>query len=531
MKNLTRHFIGLMFVLIGSFTSVWAQPHRSISDEQPEICLNQKVNESSDQNKTVSKPFHQTIIKDYATCLSMKSGENHSLPAHLIPSEQDKLKPIIDSFTIFNSCYDTVFIEALYTQHKKEFTLTDSVILPKQSVKIYYSHQPPYLIWPIADIEHQAVLDIKDGGRKNLTVSYNWIDMAKVDSTHLGDTAILFEHPADDLLSKEHFITDINLYPLAEGKALLKTGEKVGDWRFHNKKGTQLEYQTISKSMAFGLIPSDHTTSLSAENVQLQVRENGHWITPIFEQKDLSFWFYVRPNTDSIRFTHNDQIGLFTFDYERQRKKTVHQLFMMTSETEYFVSRGQKTPITFIDTAFVFRWNDNEFLKTQEYPIDHSKILSEIQKGFSEAFFGPFHLGSQDIMVSTTSENIEKLESLKVELLKNKYVYSVYCSLEYLGQPTYNSTEFSTQFSSYIGQDSIRAIAAEFGFEVMNNYYQGNLVQLKHQRKIFDRAMLKDLNALSDHPAVWQVDPNLYFPLEIDELQEPVPELLPDTHY
>jgi hypothetical protein len=479
----------------------------------------------SNQTKTPLVPDPKTIIKDYARCLSIKGSENHQLPAHLIPAERDKLKPILDTFELNNACYDTVFIPAFYNQRSREFTLSDSVILPKQSVQFSYLHQPPYLIWPIAEIEHQVVFDVKDGGRKNLKVSYHWIDLSKVDSSHLGDTAILFERPADDLLSHEQFITDTHLHPLAEGKALIETGEKVGDWRLHNKKGTQLEYQTVSKRMAFGLIPSDNNTSLSADSVVLQVRENGRWITPIYKHQDLSFWFYVRPNTDSIRFTHNDQIGLFTFDYESQRNETVHQLFMMSPQTEYFVSRGQKTPITFVDTAFVFRWNVNEFLKTQQYPIDHSKVLSEIQKLLPEASMNNFNLGTEDVLVSVSSENIEKLASLKSKLLNNKYVYAVYCSLEYLGQPTYNTTEFMAQFSSYIGQDSIRVIAAEFGFEVMNNYYQGNLVQLKHQRKVFDRAMLKDVNALSNHPAVWQVDPNLYFPVELDEFQDYEEEL------
>lgn len=485
----------------------------------------------SNQTKTPLVPHPKTIIKDYARCLSIKGSENHQLLAHLIPAERDKLKPILDTFELYNACYDTVFIPAFYNQRIPEFTLSDSVILPKQSVQVSYLHQPPYLIWPIAEIEHQVVFDVKDGGRKILKVSYHWIDLSKVDSSHLGDSAILFEHPAEDLLSHEQFITDTQLHPLAEGKALIKTGERVGDWRFHNKKDTPLEYQTISKNMAFGLIPSDQTTSLSADSVVLQVRENGHWITPIYKHQDLSFWFYVRPNTDSIRFTHNDQIGLFTFDYESQRNETVHQLFMMSPQTEYFVSRGQKTPITFVDTAFVFRWNDNEFLKTQQYPIDHSKVLSIIQKRFPEASMSIFNGGTEDVLVSVSSQNIEKLELLKADLLKNKYVYAVYCSLEYLGQPTYNSTEFTVQFSSYIGQDSIRAIAAEFGFEVMNNYYQGNLVQLKHQRKIFDRAMLKDFNALSNHPAVTQIDLNLYFPIEPEEMQEPEPEHPPNIHY
>ena len=472
--------------------------------------------------RQTTKSLHpKPQTQDHAKCLTIKRGENHKLPVHLIPSEGDKLKPIIDSFWIYNSCRDTVFIQDLYTQHNNEFALSDSVILPRLTMKVYYSHQIPYLIWPIANIEHQAVLDIKDGGRKNLTVSYNWIDMAKVDSTHLADTAILFEYIADDLLSKEHFITDMNLHPLAQGKALIKTGERVGDWRFHNKTGTQFEYQTLSKSMAFGLIPIDSSTTLSADSVVLQVRENGRWITPIYNHRSLSFWFYVRPNTDSIRFTHNNLIALFTFDYETQRITTVHQLFMMTPENEYYVSRGQKTPITFIDTAFVFRWNDNEFLKIQDYPIDYSKVLAQIQKKLPEAYMGLFNLGTNDVLVSLNSRNKDKLKELQTWMLNNKYVYAVYSSLEYLDQPTYGSTEFTALFSSYIGKDSIQSIAAEFGFEVMNNSYYGNMVQLKHKRKIFDKAMLKDLNALSDHPDVWQVDPNLFFPVEVDELQEP----------
>lgn len=295
-------------------------------------------------NETKTENNKSTSINKENKCIKTKENY-HQLKLTAITEKNHKIK-VTDTFWLYNSCEDTLFIIESFNYYKDKFRINQKLI-PKQKTALIFETDLIYEEYDFNTKSFNFITKFNDGSFLNFeiiipVVSYKSIPYLKKDSSldfsiasHEGSqfSTLVYTYPSGQLRAKG-FIEEKD------------TNLKVGTWLYFEEYSLNSQNKIYSKSIKLSAFEKDRKNTHN--RFKVKIKENGIWNEPLADTRNNQTRIFIGSQTDSIIAYTDSTSYAFKINYKKLKEYNDFEFNLLYPNESTLKFKGIETPFSLI---------------------------------------------------------------------------------------------------------------------------------------------------------------------------------------
>lgn len=440
------------------------------------------------KNKTPNQKPRKTT-----ECLVWLNGREHLLPRYFPGNLDENFLQVKDTYIFVNNCDDTLRLENINSSSLASFKIP-AFVPPHDTAMVYYRENFAFPDNSPLIIERQLVINTPGD-------PFNYCKVVFVISGfHAGikiiqdGKSVIENYPHHYGFLQNELTFDKMGKPVSFGAKIKGRDVKAGRWRYWGENG-QETYLIYSKLAG---ITAKSKTSDNTLPCRVSIRDSFRW-------KNTETWFYegcnyfwISPNTDSIRVNTDSAFNFFSVNYAHLNDESKFEL-MLIDHGDFYIHNGwYNVPLELLPDQYAVFWDWNAIsLKEKQQPSTASLYRGLVKKYPGIVSFSVFGKPDHDAIDLSHLNETQKKQVLQ-KLIDEEYILKLCQVFRFPPyRPTYCDGQITLTINQFIPGDSIFKLVNRYGFEFSYPVpMSGGVYSFKYTAKLLDLEFFSNFNRL-----------------------------------